>query len=455
MTGLRRILAQVMAQVPGIVGLAVPIVAGLAASTLLGVTDTLMLAPLGPVPLAAAGLAGAASLVLFAAVWGLLSAVSVRVGRARGAGARREIPGLIRNGLALGGLAGACGAAVMGLAWPLLPWLGQPDEVLAAMPAYWALIALTMVPFAVLTVFKSAFEAIGRPWLGTGFALLAVVVNVPLNWLLIWGPGPVPALGLTGAGIATLTAESLALAAAWAFWARARSMRRLRLHRPLTAAGIAATAREGAPVGAMYVAETAAMAVATLIIGTFGTVALAANQVAMSVGNLLYMVPLGVAGAVAIRVAQEDGAGRRDSLRPVAFAALGLATVWLSASALVLALCGTAIAGALVADPQVAALAAVILAVFAAMQVFDGVQSTMLGALRGLSDTAWPAAVSLVAYWAVGLPLAWVVAVGLGLGPGWVWTGWLVGLAGAGMALVFRFLRRTRGPSLPAGTAAV
>jgi hypothetical protein len=74
----------------------------------------------------------------------------------------------------------------------------------------------------------------------------------------------------------------------------------------------------------MYIAETGAMAVATLMIGTFGAVALAGNQVAMSVGGLLYMVPLGIAGAVAIRVAQERGAGNLDALRPITWAALGM-----------------------------------------------------------------------------------------------------------------------------------
>jgi MATE family multidrug resistance protein len=193
------------------------------------------------------------------------------------------------------------------------------------------------------------------------------------------------------------------------------------------------------------------------MIGTFGAAALAANQVAMSVGGVLYMVPLGIAGAVAIRVAQAQGAGRDGALRPVAFAALALATLWLAGSALLLALGGRAIAEAMVGagEPEVVALAAAIFTVFALMQVFDGLQSTMLGALRGLSDTAWPALVSMVAYWGVGLPLAWMLAVWAGLGAGWVWVGWLVALAGAGAALVVRFLDRTAAPRLSPCAAGV
>jgi hypothetical protein len=107
------------------------------------------------------------------------------------------------------------------------------------------------------------------------------------------------------------------------------------------------------------------MAVATLMIGTFGAVALAGNQVAMSVGGLLYMVPLGVAGAVAIRVAQERGAGNDAALRPIAWAALALATTWLAASAAVLGLYGRTIAGWITDEPEVIAVAAALFFVFA------------------------------------------------------------------------------------------
>jgi MATE family multidrug resistance protein len=441
-------LSRIRAELPGILRLAVPIVAGLSASTLIGVTDSLMLAPLGPVPLAAVGLAGATALIIYAAIYGLLSALSVRIGQAYGAGAARTIPLILRNGLALGAIAGLAGAALMGATYVLLPWLGQPPEVIAAVPGYWTAISLFMIPYALLTVFKASFEAIDRPWLGTGFAFVAVVFNVPLNYALIWGIGPFPELGLLGAGIASLAAETLALALAWTFWLTAPSMRRLRLRRSLQLAEIAASAREGAPLGALYVAETAAMAVAVAMIGTFGTVALAANQVASSVGSLLYMLPLGVAGAVAIRVAQEQGAGNHAALRAIIGAALALVTLWQASAATVVFFGATAIAGLVTSDPAVIAAAAGILTVFAAMQVIDGIQSTALGALRGMSDVAIPAAVSILAYWVIALPVGWVLATWGGLGPPGIWLGFLAGLIVAATILVRRVIVRTA-PPLP------
>ncbi|OYX27195.1 MAG: hypothetical protein B7Z10_01045 [Rhodobacterales bacterium 32-66-7] len=433
-------------EVPPTLGLAVPIVAGIGASTLLGVTDSVMLAPLGPLPLAAVGLTNAVAVILYAAIYGLLAALSVRIGAAHGAGQGRQIPAILRNGLVLGAVAGVAGMVLMLAVWPFLPLLGQPQEVLAILLPYWVTIALAMVPFSLLTVFKSTFEAVDRPWLGTGFAVLAVIINVPLNYALIWGIGPLPMLGLTGAGVATLAAESLALLAAWGFWLRGRSMRRLRLRAAVSAATVASVAREGAPLGLMYIAETGAMAVGTLMIGTFGAVALAGNQVAMSVGSLLYMVPLGVAGAVAIRVAQARGAGNIAALRPITWAALGLVTLWLAAAAAVLGLEGRTVASWITSEPEVISIAATIFLVFATAQVMDGVQSTMTGALRGVSDTAFPALVSMLAYWGLGLPLGWVLAQGAGLGPAGVWAGFVIALGLAGGVLVWRFLRQT-GPA--------
>jgi MATE family multidrug resistance protein len=430
-------------EVPAILALAVPIVAGLGASTLLGVTDSVMLAPLGPLPLAAVGITNAVAVILWAAIYGLLSAMSVRVGAAYGAGQGRRIPATLRNGLALGWAVGI-GAAVLMLAlWPVLPLLGQPPEVLAIMFPYWVAISVLMVPFSVLTVFKATFEAVDRPWVGAGFAFLAVGINIPLNYALIWGIGPLPQLGLTGAGIASVAAEGLALLAAWVFWRRARSMRRLRLRAAINGAEIASVAREGAPLGLMYVAETGAMAVATLMIGTFGAVALAGNQVAMSVGGLLYMVPLGIAGAVAIRVAQERGAGNTQALRPITWAALSLGSLWLVGAAAVLAIHGRTVAGWITAEPEVIAIAAAIFFVFAFSQVMDGVQSTMTGALRGLSDSGFAAMVSLLAYWVLGLPLGWALAHGAGMGPAGIWAGFVIALGLAGVVLVWRFLRQT------------
>jgi MATE family multidrug resistance protein len=424
--------------------LAIPIVVGLSTGALITVTDAIMLAPLGPVPLAAAGLAGAVATVLFAAIYGFLSVLSVRIGTAFGAGEGRRIAGVWRVGLMLGLATGLVAALLMALTWPLMPWLEQPAEVLETAGPYWFLISAFLVPFALLTVFKSAFEAIDRPWTGTSFGVLACILNVPLNYLLIYGGPGFAGLGLTGAGIASLLAEMVALAAAYLYWRRAASTARLRVRGQRKPEDLRSVAREGAPLGLMYIAETGAMAVATLLIGLFGTVALAANQVALSVGTLLYMVPLGVAGAVAIRVSQAAGAGRADLVRAITFAALVMATSWLGMSAALLAVKGEAIAGLISQDPAVIVVATSIFFVFALSQVMDGLQSILVGALRGLSDTVVASVVSILAYWPVALPLGWVLATRLEMGPSGIWLGFVFALAIASLLLGWRFHKVTQ-----------
>ena len=119
----------VLAQVPAILGLAAPIVMGLAASMLIGVTDSIMLAPLGPVPLAAVGLTGAVAVLFYAAIYGLISALSVRIGAAWGAGEGRRISLILRSGLALGLLVGIGSAVVMAALWLVLPLLEASVKV--------------------------------------------------------------------------------------------------------------------------------------------------------------------------------------------------------------------------------------------------------------------------------------------------------------------------------------
>lgn len=307
--------------------------------------------------------------------------------------------------------------------------------------------AALLVPFALLIALKGLFDSIGRPWLGVAFAFLGVVLNLPLNYMLIYGVGPFPALGLLGAGLASFVSESCAFIAGLLYWRHARGMRRLRVRAAVTGRDLAALAREGGPLGLMYAAETGAYALAGLMLGWFGATALAANQIVNSVAGMLYMLPLGMAAAVAIRIGQAQGAGEAVRLRPIGIAALIAVTAWTLLSTLVLLVAGEAIARTIAPDPQTAALAASLFVVVAAMQVMDGLQSSSLGALRGLRDNAFPAFVSIAVYWGLALPAAYGAAFVLGIGPQGLWAGFGAGLAVASLILMWRFARRTRLPT--------
>jgi len=245
------IAASVLRELPPLLRLAIPLVIGLSATTLISMTDTLFLAPLGEAPLGAVALTSSVAMIFYASIYGALSVVGVNVAHAYGAGDTRAIAREVRTGLAFAARLGCGGAIAMALAQFLLPHVGQPAAVLAILPGYWLCTAALLIPFALLIVLKGLFDAIGRPWLGVAFAFLGVALNVPLNAMLIYGFGPLPPLGLLGAGIASLTAETFAFGAGFLYWRRARAMRRMRIRATVTTRDLAAVARDGGPLGLM------------------------------------------------------------------------------------------------------------------------------------------------------------------------------------------------------------
>lgn len=443
--------ASLVGEIRPLVGLAVPIVIGLAATTLISATDTVMVAPLGTTALAAAALTTSALLPFVAAIYGLLSVVGVGIAQAFGAGSPRDISRLVRAGLAVALGVSLLSVVVLALVFAGLPLMGQPPEVLAILSGYWVAMSILLVPFALLVVFKQLFDAIGRPWLGVGIAFIAVIANVPLNVLLIYGAFGLPGLGLTGSGIASVLSETLALAAAYLYWRRAKPTRRMRVRVPVTRVHVGRTARDGLPLGIAYIGETGAFAFAGLMLGWLGATALAANQVVNTLADIVYMLPLGMAAAVSIRIGQARGAGAEERLRPIAFAALLVVVGWMGLVTVAIVAGGSRFAGLLTDDPAVIAIATSVFVVVALMQIADGVQSTALGALRGLMDTTWPSVMSLIVYWLVALPCSYVAGIHLGYGAVGIWAGFAFGLTLAAIALVARLVRLTRPKAQPAG----
>ena len=431
-------------EAPKVVSLAIPIVVGLAAATLIGVVDTIMIAPLGTEALAAAALTTSALVVLYSALYGLVSVIGITMAQARGAQEPKAVSSTVRNGALLGLIAGAAGAGLMVALFPLLPYLGQPERVLAVLFPYWITMAFVVIPFAVLYVFKGLFDAVDRPWTGAAFALLGVMVNIPFNWVLIHGAFGWPGLGLLGAGLASLLAQGVALLAVWLYWRRARSMAAFRQKAALSLRTMAQQFREGWPVALAYTGEGGAYALAGLMLGWFGAAALAANQVVGSIAGVLYMLPLGMAAAVGIRIGQAVGAGETARVRAIGLGAFGTVVAWMAAITVILLLLRTDISRALSNDPEVIAIASTMFLTMAFMQIVDGIQSTSVGALRGLVDNRVPTVISLIAYWLIALPSAYLFGFWLDLGPSGVWIGYGLGLLTAAVALLLRFFKRTR-----------
>lgn len=427
------------AEIRPLVKLSVPLIIGLLAATLIGVVDTLMIAPLGTVPLAAAGITTAVLIIMISALWGFVTVIGVQIATAEGAEDRAEVSAHVKSGLVLAALSGGVGFALMMVIYLFLGPMGQPPEVLAILLPYWSSMALWIVPFTMFFVLKSLFDGVGREWTGVVLSYLGVVINVPANYLLIHVVG----LGLLGAGLASILSQSVSLLAGLAVLRWSSGMAPFRAPSSLTWARIRTQAKEGLPLCLGYAGEGGAYAFIGIMVGWLGATALAAHQVANAVAGLAYVIPLGMAGAVAIRIGQAVGGDRRERLRPILKAGLMIVTVWQCGVALIFILAGPTIANTLSNDADVVSLAATLFLVLALMQVADGIQSTALGALRGLMDNRVPTAITLVAYWPIALPVAYLVGLTLSNGAAGIWMGYTLGIAVAAIALPWRFWRKT------------
>jgi MATE family multidrug resistance protein len=427
--------------------LAVPIILGQVSQMLMGAVDSLMIGQVGTVPLAASAFAGSVFAFFYVSGLGLCFPVAVLVSRAHGAGQPKECGEWLRHGLALAVSTGIVALFAMEILGTQLGRLGQPPEVVAAAQPFFSLIAASLLPALGFQALRQFAESLGRPWLPMVIMLCGVAFNVGLNWILIYGHLGAPALGLAGAGVATLTARCMDLLV---LWLCLRTHERLRPCWPahwcarLEWPRLRELLRIGVPAAGQLVFEVGAFTVAAWMMGRIGTVALAAHQIALSCASLTFMFPLGLSMAAGMRVSQALGAGRREWVRPIGFGALGMAFAVMGVFGTIFWLGGPTIARSFVEDDAVVKLAGQLLAVAALFQLFDGAQVVGAGLLRGLSDMRVPTAITFVAYWCFMLPVAYRLGV-VGHSPVGVWKALALGLASASVLLAWRFHGRTRG----------
>ncbi len=436
--------------------LAFPIIIGQVSQMLMGVTDAVMIGRVGKVPLAASAFTHSLFMLVFIVAIGVLMSVSVLVARAHGARQSRECAALLQHGMVLGVGLGAVGMAAMLAVVPWLPDFGQPPEVVAEVSPYFELIALSIIPTLVFQVLRQFSEAVDHPWAPMGILLGGVGLNVVLNWILIYGNLGAPALGLAGAGWATLVARVLAAVLLWWWLARRPEIRAewpsaVLQHAwlaPLSRVRVREMLRIGGPAAIYLVFEVGAFSAAALMIGLLGTVALAAHHVALTCAGLTFMLPLGISIAVSVRIGRAVGEGQIGALRAIGFGALGAGTVIMLGCALGFLLAGHLIVAGFSSEPEVMNLAAQLLVVAAIFQVFDGGQVIASGALRGMADVKVPVVITFVAYWLIALPGGYWFGVRGPHGPIGVWGALAVGLAAAALLLAWRFYRKTASPPL-------
>jgi MATE family multidrug resistance protein len=428
--------------------LAIPITAGHVGQMLLGIADTVMVGRVGMVPLAGIALANILFHVVFVFGIGMLTAVSVGVAIAHGAEDRHEEGEVMRRGLLLAGLTGIPLAGLLVITPPWLVSLGQDAAVVATATPYLFWVAASM-PVALATLaLKNFTEALSSPWPAFWTGIVAVTLNVFLNWVFIFGNLGAPALGLTGAGVATFIARLFWLGALFLWMCRDPRFRASlplgRWFNRINPKELFTMIRLGLPIAIQLFLEVGAFCAGAFLMGWLGTAALAAHQIAITCAATTFMFPMSLAMAVTIRVGHVMGSREPERVAPISAGALGLTLLLAGAFAVMFILGRTTIAGWFTHEPEALMLAAQLLVIAGAFQLADGVQAVAMGALRGLKDVRIPTILVFVAFWLISLPLGSLLAFGTDAGPKGIWYGFSSGLLAVAITLTLRLRRQCK-----------
>lgn len=428
--------------------LALPLIAAQLIFMGFGVVDTIMAGRLGEQALAAIGVGFNIWMPIFVMFMGICMAVSPIVAQRIGAGRAPETIGdFLRQALLVGVALGLVWMVlIVAIAGPLVAQLGLSLEAAELAVRYLHIEAISAVFFCLCFVQRFAIEGLGdtRPVLVTGLA--GFTVKLLVNVALVFGYFGAPKLGAVGAAWGTVAA-SVVMTGVYALQlAGLRKFRGLRLFGGsfrVTSEALEML-RLGLPIGLILLAEAGLFGAAALLMARFGDTLVAAHLVAINFASVMFMVPLGLSLAATVRVGQAAGAGDDAGVRFRGQVAMALSLGFALLSAALMGFAPEAIVALYTHDPRVAPAAATFLFYAALFQFFDGLQCTANGALRGLKDTRLPLAITLTAYWLVGMPVAYGLAFTAGFGPDALWWGLTAGLAAAAAGLTRRFLHKSK-----------
>lgn len=413
---------------------------------LMGVVDTLMLGRLSATGLAAGALGHICTAFLLMLGSGILAALDPLVAQAYGAGDREAVGAHLQRGIVL-----AVGVSIpFGLfLWDtqgMLRAFGQPEAVVVDAAAYARAIIWGLPGYYLFVAFRQPLQAMSVVRHAAAAIVFANLLNVAVNWLLIFGHLGFPAMGVRGSAYSTSLAR-------WGmfFWLLLASRRNLA---PFWSGFNSAAVdlkrylrllRIGLPIGFHHSIEVLLFSAVALLMGRMGVAALAGHQIAINLASLSFMVPLGISGAAATRVGNAIGRGDMPGARRAAMASLLLGAGVMVVFAAVFAAFPEALARLYTRDAPTLAVAVALLPIAAVFQVFDGLQVVGTGVLRGAADTAFPAVLAFLGFWALGLPSGWLLGFRFSQGATGLWWGLTIGLTAVALLLLARIAARFRG----------
>ena len=400
-----------------------------------------------PVPLSAVAFGGIVYYILFYLGVGISLGITPLVGELFVQGKRRESAHYLQSAIVLYTAVGVAVMAVQLAAEPLLYHLGQPRAVVDMALPYYRLMAYGTLPVMLFGAFKQFLEGIGNTKVAMTIMVATNLINIVLNYVFIFGHCGFEAMGVFGAGLATLIARILCpILIVACFFARPSFRAYLKLFSRNNAwiANFKNLLRIGFPIAGQMTLEASAWVVTGIMMGWFGAEAIGANQIGATYGNCTFMMVLSLGSATTIRVAHCFGLRDMAQMRSAIWASVHLTLLW----SIVVTSCFISLRYFMPLpfsdNADVVALAAGLIVFYAAYQIPDSLQCVFVGVLRGMQDVKPIAYISFLAYVVLNIPAGYLFAFVFGFGAEGLIAGYMVGLSTAALFYGLRIRKDLR-----------
>ncbi len=421
--------------------LAVPVILAQIGQVTVNLADNMMVGHVGTTELAAASFAINVFHVGMLFGLGITYGLTPLVGQSFSSKNQQIVGSWLKNGILVHFVSSILLCMVMSSVVFFMNRMGQSEEVVRKAIPYFLIQVSSLIPMMLFFSIKQFFEGIGNTRIAMMITIISNLVNIGLNYILIYGKLGFPALGLNGAGYATLISRII-MPILFVFIVLKKTSFKTYFqkasHSNLNRGQIRQIISIGYPIGFQLVIEVLAFSFGAIMLGWISKESLAGHQVAIGMASMTYMISFGLASGTTIRVSHAFGDGDKQELKSAIFASLQLVVAFMLLMGILFVLLRYYLPLLFTSDSAVVEVAASLLIVGAFFQIFDGLQVVLLGALRGMADVKIPMYLAFFSYIVVSLPVSYFFAFVLKMGSPGVWMGFVFGLTTAAVLFGFR-----------------
>lgn len=422
--------------------LAFPVVLSQMGHVMVGVVDTAIVGQIGTIEQAAVALASSFHLLVLVFGIGISFGVTPLVAAADGAKDYSQISSLLKHSVIVNTATGILLFLLLFCFSPVLALLNQKDEVIDLAIPFLNVLMLGMIPLCIFSGFKQFAEGLSFTRIAMVITIAANLINVALNYALVFGYWGFPKMGMMGSCWASFISRVIMALAmfAYVYWNKQfKAYWKQFNFKNISKQIVKNILSIGVPSGMQWVFEIGAFSFAVIMMGWISPQAQAAHQIAVSMASVTYMMASGLSAATSVRVGNKFGIKDKQGVRIACFSALFMVLTFMSISAVCFILFKDFLPVFFNTDAEVIGLASSLLVIAAFFQLSDGLQAVELGALRGIQDVKIPTLIALAAYWVIGLPMSYVFAFVWKMGTQGIWYGLALGLSIAAILLFLRF----------------